>query len=76
MSLPDDLVTDDRGSRRHVEGTDPPEHRHGQQDIATPLDERPEPSALASENEAQRATEVRIPGRDPARRRGSVNPNT
>src|SRR5215510_14446382 len=76
MSLPDILVTDHRGSRRHVEGTDPPEHRHGQQDVASSLDERPEPSPFASENETERAGQIRVPGGNPTGHGGSVNPNS
>src|SRR5439155_114116 len=46
MPLPDDLVTDDRGSCRYVEGTDLAEHRHGQQNVASPRDERPQAAAF------------------------------
>ena len=68
MPLPDDLVTDDRGSCRHVEGTDLAEHRHGQQNVASPRDERPQAAAFASQDEAERARQVGVPRGDPSRR--------
>src|SRR5436309_3154700 len=66
MPLPDDLVTDDRGGCRYVEGTDLAEHRHGQQNVASPRDERPQAAAFASQDEAERARPVRRPRGDPA----------
>src|SRR5207249_10502654 len=47
MPLPNDLVTDDRRGCRYVEGTDAPDHRHGQHTVASPRDERPQAAASA-----------------------------
>src|SRR5881628_1759592 len=63
-SLPNDLVTDDRGSGRHVEGTDPAKHRHAQQDVASSPDERPQATTLASEDQTQGARKVGVPRGD------------
>src|SRR5216117_2124761 len=75
MPLPDDLVTDDRGGCRYVEGTDLAEHRHGQQNVASPRDERPQAAAFASQDEADRARQVGVPRGDPSRRGSPVNPH-
>src|SRR5207245_2012070 len=51
-------------------------HRHAQQDVASPPDERSQATPFASEDQTQGAREVGVPRGDATSRCGAVDPNT